>query len=36
MDIVAESLYIVVLRDAPSGLPEDAKLAAEARYAREL
>ena len=36
MDVVAESLYIVVLRDAPSGLPEDAKLAAEARYAREL
>lgn len=36
MDVVAESLYIVTLRDAPSNLPEDAKLAAEARYAREL
>ena len=36
MDIVAESLYVVAFRDAPSNLPADAKIAAEARYAREL
>ncbi len=36
MDAVAESLYIVALRDAPSSLPADAKIATEARYAREL
>lgn len=36
MEVIAETLYIVALRDAPSSLPADAKIAAEARYAREL
>lgn len=36
MNVVAESLYTVALRDAPSSLPANAKIAAEARYAREL
>ena len=36
MEVVTESLYIVALRDAPASLPADAKITAEARYAREL
>lgn len=36
MEAVADSLYTVVLRDAPSSLPADARIAAETRYAREL
>lgn len=36
MSEVLETPYIVVLRDAPASLPADAKIAAEARYAREL
>ena len=35
MNAVVESLYTVALRDAPANLPEDARLVAEARYARE-
>ena len=36
MEAAVESLYTVALRDAPSSLPADARVAAEARYAREL
>lgn len=36
MEVLADTLYIVALCDAPSSLPADAKGAAEARYAREL
>ncbi|WP_312305594.1 hypothetical protein [Pulveribacter sp.] len=36
MEAVADSLYTVALRDAPSSLPADARITAEARYAREL
>ncbi|AVP58055.1 hypothetical protein [Pulveribacter suum] len=36
METVAESLYTVALRDAPSSLPADARITAETRYAREL
>lgn len=36
MEAVAESFYTVALRDAPSSLPADARIAAETRYAREL
>lgn len=36
MEAIAESLYTVALRDAPSSLPADARITAEARYAREL
>ena len=35
MEVLADTLYIVALCDAPSSLPADAKGAAEARYARE-
>jgi len=36
MEVALDSLYTVALRDAPSSLPADARIAAEARYAREL
>lgn len=36
MEIIASSPYFVVLRDAPSSLPPQAKAAAEARFAKEL
>jgi hypothetical protein len=36
MEAVAETHYTVALRDAPSSLPTEAKIAVEARYAREL
>ena len=36
MEAIAESFYTVALRDAPSSLPADARIAAETRYAREL
>ena len=36
MEAAVESRYTVALRDAPSSLPLDAKIGAEARYAREL
>ena len=36
MEVLADTLYIVALCDAPSSLPADAKRAAEACYAREL
>jgi len=36
VEAITESLYTVALRDAPSSLPADARITAEARYAREL
>lgn len=36
MEIVASAPYSVALRDAPSDLPQQVKIAAEARFAREL
>ncbi len=36
METIAETLYTVALRDAPTNLPVDARITAEARYAREL
>ena len=36
MEAAIEFPYTVALRDAPDSLPADAKIAAEARYAREL
>ena len=36
MEAIAQSLYTVALRDAPTSLPVSAKISAETRYAREL